>query len=296
MLRPERLLTPPLAKGGRESGEKLALTGSKVPAGSLARASGFLALKGPNRKAPGNARGTGLGTLLIHFLLKCPEGAQQILFRPFRADSYNSPSIPRALPWAFLSGPFRAGKAHRCATNRAGWGIAKSRRQAQLFISPGWGGVCARARGSAVRHQPDAQSEGIWRPTPAPPREPVPGFGLHAAFACRGNLGRQNGGRTCVEVSGTAEMPLCLRRRSLLPTSRPWPTCGGGWVGSRWSGSGSTPRRAPPLRRMSSRPRNERAVSTRAGRRHPGGKSNGVRGVVPVRQAFPSGQFLPRSA
>ena len=44
-----------------------------------------------------------------------------------------------------------------------------------------------------------------------------------------------------VEGSGTAGKPSCLKRRSLLPTSRPWPTCGSGWVGFRWSGSGSTP-------------------------------------------------------
>ena len=50
----------------------------------------------------------------------------------------------------------------------------------------------------------------------------------------------------CIDVSRTARKPLCLRRRSLLPTSRPWPTCGSGWDGFPWIGSGSTPRRAPP--------------------------------------------------
>src|SRR5439155_16956727 len=71
---------------------------------------------------------------------------QQVLYLPFRADSYKSSSIPRALPWAFLSGPFRAGSTHRRATNRAGSGIAKSMQPAQLFISPGRGRGRTRAR------------------------------------------------------------------------------------------------------------------------------------------------------
>src|SRR5271167_893149 len=66
----------------------------------------------------------------------CPYAADQILSRPFRANSYKSPSIPRALPWAFLSGPFRAGKARRSATNRVEWRTAKSGEQEQLCAAP----------------------------------------------------------------------------------------------------------------------------------------------------------------
>ena len=123
--------------GRRWVDEKLVLTGSEAPAGPLPPASAFLALKGPNRKAPGNARGTRLGTVPTRLFLLRPEGAEQVLCRPFRADSYKSPSIPRALPWAFLLGPFRAGSMHRRATNRAGGGIVKYRQQAQLFTMPG---------------------------------------------------------------------------------------------------------------------------------------------------------------
>ena len=50
---------------------------------------------------------------------------------------------------------------------------------------------------------------------------------------------RQNDVR-CIDVSRTARKPSCHRRRSLRPTSRPWPTCGSGLGGFPWIGSGST--------------------------------------------------------
>src|SRR5438093_460534 len=70
---------------------------------------------------------------------------------------------PRAWPGAFVLGPFRAGSTNGCATNLAGRGIANSRQQAQLFISPGlgWG----------VRGGGDA-----WSPPPQP--SPARGEGV----------------------------------------------------------------------------------------------------------------------
>jgi hypothetical protein len=57
---------------------------------------------------------------------------------------------------------------------------------------------------------------------------------------------------------------LCLKRRSLFPTSKPLPTCVVDWVGFRSSESGSTLRRAPPRTRMSLKPLASQTCSTAA--------------------------------
>ena len=90
-----------------------------------------MALKGPNRIAPGNARGADLRNRESH-----PVRVKQDPSGPFRAEMSGAATVPRALPWAFLFDPVGVGEGKITTALRNGIGRRSLLWQAQLFSAP----------------------------------------------------------------------------------------------------------------------------------------------------------------